>query len=210
MTGTTVLASMTRMSEPGACAARRIEDNQLESLAGSPLARGLHVGGARVLVLPLLLLIGCVIPPNLSVENQDAGVNSPPAILSVRSDLQDLPEPGPPVVFERGSGNLLVELLDTDLGDTLYVRVFVGYRYDDPSPARAACTAKPSDTAKRTCTADLVALCREGDVGSTQDMNVAVFDRELLDSGTPPFRAMDEGGLTTGRYYKLNCQDPPS
>lgn len=151
-----------------------------------------------------------MIPPSLSVDNQDAGQNSPPAILAVRSDEAELPEQST-VIFDRGSGSLNVELLDTDVNDTLQVRVFVGYTFDDPKPQRATCTAPPIDNAKRTATCDLTALCTMDDVMKSAtaplSMSVVVFDRIPLESGTPAFQAMPEGGLSTNRFFFLKCTE---
>lgn len=148
-----------------------------------------------------------MIPPDLSVDTMDAGANSPPAILAVRSDLQELPEPGP-VTFDRGTGSMNLTLIDTDITNVLYVRVFVDYTVSDPTAPRSSCTAAPTGTAQRSCTAELAALCLMADVGVERFMTVHVFDRVPLESGTPPFKAMDEGGLTTSKSYKLTCQEP--
>ncbi len=158
------------------------------------------------------LLGGCVIPPDLSVSNGDAGVNSPPAILAVRSDLVELPE-GNSFVFERGPGSLNVTLYDTDVSDTLYVRVFVDYDFADPTPARSTCTAPcspPCTTVQRSRTCDLAALCTQADVMSANElfMAVQVFDREPLEFGSPRFKVMPPGGLTTSKAYKLKCVEP--
>lgn len=201
---------MTRMSDHHLAfepAARRMSAGSLER---SALARALH--GSRTLVsvawLGLLALAagGCVIPPDLSVADGDAGVNSPPAILAVRSDQQELPEPGP-VTFERGTGSISVTLLDTDTTDKLYVRVFVDYKVSDPTPARSTCTAPPNGTAQRTVSCDLSALCQQADVSAERLMQIQVFDREPLEAGTPPFKAMPPGGLTTSRIYQLQCTE---
>ena len=112
-------------------------------------------------VLPLALA-SCVIPPSLSVS-EDAGVNSPPAILSVSSDQVVLPEPGP-VAFEIGGNtDLSVSLIDTDADDTLYVRIFVDYNSPDRLDARSKCTAG-SGAARRTATCNLRSLCASTDL----------------------------------------------
>ena len=152
-----------------------------------------------------MMLVGCIIPPSLSVDVQDAGIDSPPAITSVRSDNQELPEPGP-VLFQLGANSTLnLTLIDTDLQDTLYVRVFVDYTVSAPTPARSTCVAGTSTTAERTATCPLQGLCQPGDVGQTRLMRIVVFDREVLDSGTPVFMAMPPGGESTGRTYQLKC-----
>ena len=136
-------------------------------------------------------------------------MNSPPAITAVHSDDQELPEPGP-VLFNRGAGSLNADLIDTDLNDTLYVRVFVDYTVDDPTAARANCTASPTNKAERKITCDLGALCLMADIDQTRDMTIVVFDREPLEAGQPRFQAMPAGGMTTSRFYHLVCKEPPA
>src|SRR5687768_4799696 len=124
---------MTRMSEPPNPTASA--DEQLA------MARPLHgVGVLRALPLAFAMFAGCAIPPSLSVDTADAAINSAPAIVSVRADLVEFPQFAT-LVFERGTGagQLNVTLHDTDLGDTLFVRVFVNYNRPDPTPARAEC-----------------------------------------------------------------------
>jgi hypothetical protein len=199
---------MTEMSEPHPSLVDDRGGNRARSRRSRRLAYPLHERmrsmGPAVFSL---LLIGCVIPPSLSADNQDAGLNSPPAILSVHSDQVELSEPGP-VTQARGTGELVVSLIDTDIGDTLFVRVYVNYTISNPTAARASCTAAPNQSAKRSCTADLRGLCLAEDVGNTLDMSVLVFDRELLDDGTPAFQAMPPDGLTTGKFYHLLCVEP--
>jgi hypothetical protein len=172
------------------------------------VARALHRLPVVRAALLSMFTVGCIIPPSLSVDNQDAGVNSPPAIVQVNSDQQELPEPGP-VLFTRGTGKLTLTLLDTDVGDTLFVRVFVNYKITDPTAPRAFCSASPGSV-KRTCTADLSGLCTSQDVGlaAPLDMAVVVFDRQPLDSGTPVFQALPPDGLSTGKFFHLNCAEP--
>jgi len=149
-----------------------------------------------------------VFTPRLEVDNQDAGVNSPPAILSIRTDDQELPEPGP-VIFDRGTGTFNADLIDTDIDDTLFVRVFVNYTIDNPTAPRVLCAASPNGKPQRTVNCNTSALCLQSDVGMTMiPMQVIVFDRAPLDAGDPPFQAMPDGGLSTGRFYFLECREP--
>lgn len=172
-----------------------------------------HGGGAQVRLLGFLLIpsAGCVLPPSLDVDTSDGGVNSPPAITAVRSDEQELPEPGP-VNFETGinAGTMSISLVDTDVADTLYVNLFVDYFVAEPTPPRATCTAAPTGTSQRTVSCDLTALCTEFDVQHPgRFLTVQVFDRELAESGAPRFKLMKgQGGLSTSRSYLLNCQGP--
>jgi hypothetical protein len=179
------------------------------------LARAVHIVLRQVFRLsPLVISVGgCVIPPNIAIGDQDAGVNSPPAIVAVRSDVEELSEPGP-VVFDVGpsAGNLTVDLLDTDTGDTLYVRVFVDYNRPTGTfhNARATCTGVTTDVPQnRTATCDLLGLCTPGDVDTPDPyMTVVVFDRAVLDGGTPLYMAMPPGGMSTSRGYFLHCRNP--
>src|SRR5947207_15297564 len=127
---------MTRMSEPHAKTSCALPANQPELLGGSRLAHPVHE--SRVLVRALLcstLCGGCVIPPFLSVDNQDAGQNSPPAITRVSADGGGLRD-GEAALFTRGQGSLSVDLVDTDVTDTLQVRIFVDYTIDNPTSPR--------------------------------------------------------------------------
>lgn len=177
------------------------------------MARAVHEVGALVkplAIIPALLLVGCVIPPSLEVDTEDAGVNSPPAIVLVTSDQSALPEPGP-VSFDKGptAGSLSISLVDTDVADTLFVRVFVDYNLPDRLPARSTCTATPNGQPMRTATCGLSSLCAQPDLGVQRSMTIVVFDRPLLDNDVEPaFQAMQPGGLSTSRFYYLKCQPP--
>ncbi len=204
------------MSEPHAVASGEITRIYAGIQGHVPVAHGVHEVWwlvVRMLFAGSLVLGGCVIPPSLSVGNEDAGVNSPPAILAVRTDQQELPEPGP-VIFDRGptAGLVSATLLDTDLEDTLYVHVFVDYTVADPKPPRVTCTAPPPTprTAQRSVSCNMTPLCQVGEVGLAEalDMTIVVFDREPLESGTPAYQAMPPGGLKTSLFYFLKCQEP--
>lgn len=171
-----------------------------------------HARGASVRLLGLFLIpvAGCVLPPTLSIDTSDGGVNSPPAITAVRSDEQELPEPGP-VNFETGinAGTMSISLIDTDVEDNLYVRLFVNYTVAKPTSPRSECESAPTGTPQRTATCTLSALCLESEVGNTElFLTVQVFDRKVDNLELPAFKAMPDGGLTTSRSYFLNCQGP--
>lgn len=195
------------MSEPHRLRCRDSGPNRPGLQGRSALAQAVH--GCRSLVLACfttLLLGGCLFPPSLSSETQDAALNSPPAILSVRSDLEELVPLGLlPVVRGQPSQQLAATLLDTDVDDILYVRIFVDYTPANPTPARSSCKTTASDSPQRSVTCDISALCLDADVGVPRAVTVEVFDRELLDSGTPQYKAMGPGGWTTYQAYTLAC-----
>lgn len=201
---------MTQMSDSHTDAPTGAQANCATTRARSRLRRvawPLHGGGVAKGLVFLLMFVGCVIPPSLSVDTTDAGANSVPSITSVRADGVELPEYAR-VNFERGAGTLNLVLYDTDLDDTLFAKVFVNYLTTDPTPARSNCQTAGS-TVQRSCTLDLAGLCQASDVGRDDlMMQLLVFDRQVLDTGVPLYQAMPPGGLTTSRTYPLVCQDP--
>ena len=209
---------MTAVSEHDCARSGDSHANRTESPRSPRVARTLHAALAVVLRATLVVAacsaVGCVLPPSLSVGG-DAGVDSPPAITSVRSNDQELAQPGP-VFFDEGAGagTLDLTLLDTDIGDTLYVRIFVGY--NDPilgatpgvpafTAPRSECVGAQSNTAVRSTECDLTGLCLPEDVNATRSMLIVVFDRQPLSSGDPPYMATT-GGESTSRFYYLQCQ----
>lgn len=205
---------MTEMSEPDCVRSGKRAPNPSQALKGFLLARRVHETRSPVCALPLLALYpalsltaGCILPPSLSTGSEDAGVNSPPAIVAVRTDAETVFEPGP-ISLTRGRGTINFELLDTDVEDALVVRVFVDYTIDDPTPARTQCTAASTTSAKRTVTCTASAICQMDDDGETHNLTAVVFDREPLEAGKPEFQAMPEGGLSTSRFFFVNCAGP--
>lgn len=195
---------MTQMSDPHAADRARYVRNALDLKRSFSLARSLH----DIVALSAILATsatGCIIPPSLSVDVQDAAVNSPPAITAVRSDNEEVAEPGPLVFARNTTSNLDIALLDTDVDDVLYVRVFVDYTDVAPTAPRSLCSAPVSKNPERTATCPLNALCLPADIGQTRLMRIVVFDRPVLDVGMPAFMAMPPGGRLTSRTYQLKC-----
>jgi len=193
------------MSEPTASTTRAVEQLRV--------ARPLHDRGVvRGLVSAVMfaMFTGCVIPPSLSVDTTDAGANSAPAIVSVRADLVEFPQFST-LVFERGNnaGALNLTLHDTDLDDTLYVKIFVNYNRPDPTPARSTCSAA-GRTVERTATCTMIGVCQTADVGADPlpIMQVFVFDREVQSDIPPLYQGMPPGGLSTSQTFFLRCQEP--
>jgi hypothetical protein len=198
---------MTRMSDPHRLGSRGLRANRSTLQARSSLARTLHDRSSIVRLVFLSLVGGCVIPPSLSSNTTDAGLDSPPSILHAFSDQQELTEPGP-VLFQQGApGTINLSLRDTDLGDTLYAFVFVDYNNPDPTPPHATCPpAPPSKSPDRSTVCDITGLCEQADVGLTKGMTIVVFDREPTDSGTPLYQNIAADGLSTDRFFYLKCQ----
>lgn len=201
---------MTQMSDHDDRTSHRIHANSATTRVRSVMARALHDGGVLRGVVLFAMFAGCVIPPSLSVDTTDAGANSPPAITSVRADLVEFPQFSE-LVFEKGNnaGTLNLTLHDTDLDDTLYVKIFVNYNHPDATPARSTCQTA-GRTVVRTATCPMNGVCQTADVGADPlpVMQVFVFDREVLSDQLPLYQAMPPGGLSTAQTFFLHCQDP--
>ena len=205
---------MTRMSGSHSFASPSRQPKPWQSWGGSPLARAVQAGISTVGTVTLLtlcaMLMACVIPPSLRVED-DAGVNSPPAIVSVRGSPDALAEPGPYFVpAGQTAGTLSVSLLDTDLNDTLYLRIFLDYNtpVGNRVPPRVVCPVPQSNNKPaRDSTCDLSGLCLPVDVGAQHNMTIVVFDRAPADFGPDPqAMPMGSGGMSTDRFYFVHCQ----
>ena len=198
---------MTQMSEPRSVSTAAAQANRATARARRTLARPLH-GGCLIRALAVAMLFaGCVIPPSLSVDTTDAGLNSPPSITAVRADGVELPEFNT-VNFAKGEGSLNLTVYDTDLDDTLYAKIFVDYTSDNPTPARSDCSAAGGGAVTRSATCNLAGLCQDSDINQPRTMQVIVFDRQVLSVGMPVFQAMPPGGLSTSRTFTLICQAP--
>jgi len=204
---------MTRMSGSHSFIRRTRQRNPWQSWGGSPLARAVQarrsVVGTVMMLLFCAMLIACVIPPSLRVED-DAGVNSPPAITSVIGSPDALAEPGPYFVpAGQMAGTLSVSLLDTDVNDTLYLRIFLDYNtpVGNRVPPRVVCPVPQSNKPVRTATCDLSGLCLPVDVGTQHNMTIVVFDRAPSDfPPDPQAMPMGSGGMSTDRFYFVHCQ----
>jgi hypothetical protein len=185
------------------------------SIARSPSSdfKALPLLARRMHLLAVVLAVAssaasCVVPPPLQLDEPDAGANSPPTIISIRGDnAVEYQEQGV-VALIRGQGSFTATLYDTDLDDTLYVRVFVNWTPENTVAANAACSATPLPTpsATRTATCDLAGVCLPG-AGANDQMIVEVYDREPLDTGQPLHRVTE--GLRTNRTFTLSCSEPP-
>lgn len=197
---------MTQMSEPRIVRSAAAQANRATRRACVRLARPLH-GALLIRALAFAMMFaGCVIPPSLSVDTTDAGLNSPPAIISVRADGVELPEFSV-VTFEQGVGTVNLSVYDTDLDDTLYPKIFINYESEDPKPARSTCTPASGRTVQRSSTCDAGGLCQVLDIGNQTPLNmqVLVFDRQIIEGADPRFQAMPPGGLSTSRTFFLKC-----
>ena len=200
--------AMTPMSEAERAVITNACANSASPNARSVVARALHHRARVWAVVTSVLVAGCIIPPSLSVDVQDGGIDSPPSITSARSDLLELVEPGPylfPTAPDAQNETINLTLLDTDLEDKLYVRIYVDYTVSAPTAPRSTCSAVANGSAIRTTTCSLAALCLPTDPSGLRLMEIVVFDRQPLDVGAPMFKAIPAGGQSTTRTFQLGC-----
>jgi hypothetical protein len=196
--------AMTRTPHLPPAAASRFRANLATVLARSRMAHFLHT----VALGMLSSVVACAVPPSLREDQPDAGVNAAPVITSVSNGAaQELVEPGP-VTLDRGRGTFSVTVRDANVEDTLNVRVYVDYNRPDPTPARASCRVAAGTTASRSTTCDISGVCTTADVGQDRLLWIEVFDRELLESGLPRFRALPAGGASSKWQFFMRCQEP--
>jgi hypothetical protein len=202
--------AMTPMSESEHAVIGTARANSAPLHERSRLARALHHRARVWAVVTSVLLAGCIIPPSLSVGVEDASIDSPPSITSVRADLLELVEPGPyqfRIAPNAQNATMNLTLLDTDVDDGLFVRIYFDYTVSQPTAPRSTCAAVANGSAIRTTTCSLAALCLQIDSTNTHLMEVVVFDREPLDVGAPMFKAIPAGGQSTTRTFQLVCVD---
>ncbi len=180
------------------------------SQAVAPAARFLHLFAIVVpaVIAAAAIAAGCVIPPNLSLEENDAAVNSAPVIRDVRDEAGNpFERPGPRDVTV-GQGRLVLTLADPDLTDTLYVRYFLDYGLPAPTPARIECEAAPGamPTLDRQITCSLVGVCTTPALGPDHIFEIEVFDRPpVVDDPTRLFRQLAPPGLSSTWWWKATC-----
>ena len=162
----------------------------------------------------------CIIPPDLepAADVPDAGPSSPPVILSA-SPAPDFSFPGP-IQLKRADARILaLEVVDNDLGDSLFVRLYVDYNRaptNAPTPPWADCQSASTNQAVRIINCPTNALCTPIGTEDTNDhvLEALVSDRPfILDSdpqaeGQDPFRAVADPvrAAKTLRSWLMNCE----
>ena len=145
---------------------------------------------ARVLVAGALVSpvgLGCVVPADLEPAGADAGASSPPVILS--ANPPEYAFPGPIVMSRLDPPVMVLDAIDNDVGDSLYVRLYIDYGRPDAQPPYGECQVGPdaAGSRERTIRCQTNALCNpvgEEDTGN-HVLEAMIADREFLAMGAP-------------------------
>jgi hypothetical protein len=153
------------------------------------------------------VLAGCERAFPSPVDTPDAAANSAPTIISVRADLVELPQYSV-VVFEPSASTLDLTLYDTDVADTLYVRIFVNYNIPNATPPRSTARATVSGSVVRAVTVSMNGVCTTTEIGADPlpVLQIYIFDREVLDIGEPLYQRVVPGGLYATQTFFLRCE----
>ena len=161
----------------------------------------------------LAMASGCVIPPSLSLEENDAAVNSPPVLRDVRDEVGNpFERPGPRDVVV-GAGRLVITAADNDLDDTLFVRFYLDYGLVNPTPPKITCQALPgaTPTVERQVTCSLIGVCNSGDVGALHVFEIDVYDRMPIDDEpTRVNRSVAAPGEVSTWWWQVDCRETSS
>lgn len=152
-----------------------------------------------------LLAGGCVLPPPLDVEGTDGGTDSPPVIVAATPS--DLAFPGPIVVSSRDIlRQVTLVVSDNDIDDTLYLRFFRDWSDDNPLPPFSFGSLPASGLVGRTGNFFVANWCIDVEDTDAHILEAMVADREFLETGSPPFRALPAGARSSIRAWLLTCQ----
>jgi len=175
------------------------------------------VSGALGIAASAPLLAGCPVPfPSQIQTEADAGVNSTPVIQ--RATPADLTFPGPLVVARGDDRIVTLHLKDTDVSDTLFIRMFRDYDPTNPTPQLVNVDVPVAGSVERLREVSLATWCAGlSPVDADFHFLVAmVADRPFLDCSTQPdecadqpqFRELPAAAESSTVAWTIKC-DPP-
>jgi hypothetical protein len=151
------------------------------------------------------MFAGCVLPPPLTVDTSDGGVNSPPSITDVLDTSGTSRRPPDTITLPVGAigQELRVTVDDTNLDDDLVLQLFVDYELNG-NDAAVNCSAPQTapKTVSRVGNCTTVGLCDPGDEG-THTLEIEAYDRAPLPNA--PYRDVSDGGYFSTWTFHLEC-----
>lgn len=158
---------------------------------------------------------GCLLPPDLEPSDPDAGLSSPPVILS--ASPPEFAFPGPMILDRQDERTMSLTVQDNDVEDVVYVRLYVDYD-EAPGPAYAECQAASTGERTRVVACPLNSICTPLAATDTDDhqLEAMVADREFIANsdpaaeGQPLFRALrqSEQAAYSFRSWLFRCNAP--
>ena len=149
--------------------------------------------GAFAIAASAPLLAGCPIPfPSEVAVEADAGANSTPVIQSATP--ADLSFPGPLIVARGDERSVTLHIKDSDVGDSLFVRMYRDYDVLDPTPFLVDVDVPVTETVERPRVVSLATWCAGLDA-EDQDIHflvAMVADRQFLDCSAQPEECVDQ------------------
>jgi hypothetical protein len=155
-------------------------------------------------VLLAVTFTACVLPPPLTVDTSDGGVNAPPAITSVIDPSGTARRPPDTITLAVLSDEeIRVTVDDRDLDDDLVLQLFVDYEAD-PVDAAVNCTAPQTEpkTTSRVGNCTTNGLCADGDEGG-HTLEIEAYDRPP--DPNFPYREPGDGGYFSTWTFHLEC-----
>jgi hypothetical protein len=165
-------------------------------------------GGMDLLPLAALALLAaagaCVIPLPYDEDDPVGGGNHIPVIK------QSVPSmPGPYTLrLSAEPEPFSIDVVDKDVDDTIFVRVFRNYRDDLPSPAWVNLSEPPSGSVLRTILLPTNTWCNGAALDTPHYFTVTVADRPFDADHVPPlYKAVTEPGESSDRLWVLVCSE---
>lgn len=172
--------------------------------------------GALLLTTPMLGS-ACIFPPELQVGTFDAGPSSPPSITGA-GPAPDFLFPGPMILDRQDTRTLSIDVLDIDLNDVIFARLYVDYGRPNPEPAFAECQAAPTGEETRVLACPVNSLCNAIEDTDQGDhvLEAMVVDREFIADSAPEaedqalYRAVSEFSRVRPAFdsWIMRCNPP--
>ncbi len=159
----------------------------------------------------------CIFPLELQVGTFDAGPSSPPSITGA-GPAPDFLFPGPMILDRQDTRTLSLDVLDIDLEDFIFVRLYVDYGRPNPEPAFAECQAAPTGEETRVLACPVNSLCNSIEDSDQGDhfLEAMAVDREFISDsaleaeGQDLYRAVSDFGRVRPAFdsWIMRCNPP--
>jgi hypothetical protein len=160
-------------------------------------------------LMSLTVVTACIVPiPAEPTDDPDGGTNAYPVIVDVMP-----PMPGPITIDPNPTHaqSVTFTLADSDLGDTLHVKVFRDYEIGNTVSVRSL-NIPPSGAEIRSTTTMTTGWCNGASLIGNHQFDVVVADRDWDDDNPNvplPERTPKANGKTSVRSWVVQCTPSP-